>query len=147
MREIRGNIFDQDVDVVCIAANGSVMDNGKAVMGCGRALDAELLFPGLADLLGVWINAVGNHLHYLKFIEERGYTICSFPIRDKWDGEVDLKLVEESCKDLVESTMPNITVALPPMGCGADGKTWEDIKKIMAKHFDDRFVIVEPENV
>ena len=148
MREIKGNIFDQKVDVVCISTNGSVRKDGRAVMGCGCAADAALLFPELPLILGEKIQTFGNHFAYLKYYEDRGYTIASFPVKNSWnDQEADLKLIEESCKDLVDSTMPEITVALPRVGCGVGALQWPEVKKILEKYLDDRFIIVDLSNV
>jgi hypothetical protein len=148
MREIKGNLFDQKVGVVCIATNGSVKADGRSVMGCGCAADADLLFPGLALQLGTAIQTFGNTLHYIQYYPERGYTICAFPTKNKWDDpQADLELIEEACKDLAASTMPEVTVALPRLGCGAGRRSWEEIKPILERHLDDRFIIVDFENV
>jgi hypothetical protein len=145
MKEIKGNLFDQKVDIVWITTNGSVKDDGRAVMGCGCAADAELLFPGLALQLGTWIQTIGNHFHYLQYFPERQYTVAAFPVKHQWfDEKADLKLIERSCKDLVESLADGLTVALPKIGCGAGKLEWEEIKPVLEKYFkDDRFIIVD----
>jgi hypothetical protein len=145
MKEIKGNLFDQKVDVVCVTTNGSVRSDGRAVMGYGCAADAALLFPELPLLLGTWIQSVGNHFHYLKYYEERGYTIAAFPVKNSWqDEKADLKLIEQSCKDLVESLAPDLKVVLPKIGCGAGKLDWENqVKPLLEKYLDDRFTIVD----
>jgi hypothetical protein len=149
MKEIKGNLFDQKVDVVCITTNGSVKQDGRAVMGCGIAKQAAELFPELPLMLGTWLQSVGNHLHYLKYYEDRGYTVCAFPVKHAWNDEkADLKLIKESAKDLVESTMPDVKVALVRPGTGVGGRDWETEVKPILEHYltDDRFIIVSPEN-
>jgi len=148
MKEIKGNLFDQKVDIVCITTNGSVKQDGRAVMGCGCALDAELLFPGLALQLGNWIQLAGNNFHYLQYFPERGYTVAAFPTKNNWsDEEADLKLIEKSAKDLAESTFDHIKVALPKVGCGAGKKQWAQIKPILEKYLrGDNFIIVDVKN-
>lgn len=146
MKEIKGNIFDQKVDVVCISTNGSVRKDGRAVMGCGCAADAALLFPGIDLQLGTWIQTVGNHFHYLQYFPERSYTVAAFPVKNAWNDEkADLKLIEQSCKDLVESLIPGLKVAIPKVGCGAGRRDWEtEIKPILEKYFtSDDFIIVD----
>lgn len=145
MRETKGNLFDQKVDVVCITTNGSIRADGRAIMGRGCARQAAALFPELPLLLGNKIKTFGNSLHYLKYYEDRGYTICSFPVKHEWHEKADLKLIEESCKELVESTMPETTVALVRVGCGNGGRDWEtEVKPILIKYLDNHFIIVEP---
>jgi hypothetical protein len=149
MREIKGNLFDQKVDVICVTTNGSVHSDGRAVMGCGCAEEAATLFPELPLLLGTWIQSVGNHFHYLKYYEDRAYTVAAFPVKHSWqDEKADLKLIEESCKDLAESLTDGLTVALTRPGCGAGKRDWEkEVKPILEKHFKtDNFIIVDFEN-
>jgi len=148
MKEIKGNLFDQKVDVVCITTNGSVKTDGRAVMGRGCAKQAAELFPELPLILGEKLQTFGNYLHYLKYYEDRGYTICSFPVKKYWtDIQADLKLIEQSCKDLVESTMPEVSVALVRPGCGCGARNWEkEVKPLLEKYLDNRFIIVSPEN-
>jgi len=147
MREVKGNLFDQNVDVVCITTNGSVKADGRAVMGRGCAKEAAELFPELPLLLGTWIQSVGNHLHYLKYYEDRGYTVASFPVKHAWSEKADLKLIEQSCKDLAESTVEGLKVALPRPGCGNGGRDWAtEVKPILERYLDDRFIVVSFEN-
>ena|SRR5216684_4030624 len=148
MKEIKGNLFDQKVDVVCVSTNGSVRLDGRAVMGRGCAKEAATLFPELPLMLGTWLQSIGNHLHYLKYYEDRGYTVCSFPVKHAWNDEkADMKLIEQACKDLVESTMEHVKVALPRVGCGCGGRDWEtEVKPLLEKYFDERFIIVDFEN-
>ena len=148
MKEIKGNLFDQKVDVVCITTNGSIKQDGRAIMGCGIAKQAAELFPELPLILGEKLQTFGNYLHYLKYYEDRGYTVCAFPVKNSWqDTKADLKLIEQSCKDLVESTMPEVIVALVRPGCGVGNLNWQtEVKPLLEKYLDDRFIIVSPED-
>lgn len=145
MREVKGNLFDQKVGVICVTTNGSVKDDGRAVMGRGIAKQAAKLFPELPLLLGTKIQTFGNHFHYLQYYQDRGYTVAAFPVKHLWkDAQADLKLIEESCKDLVESTMENVTVALVRPGCGVGGRDWEtEVRPILERYMDERFIVVE----
>jgi len=149
MREVKGNLFDQKVDVVCVTTNGSLKADGRAVMGAGCAKQAAEMFPELPLILGTKLQTFGNYLHYLKYYEDRGYTICSFPVKHFWqDQQADLKLIEASCKDLVESTMPDVKVALVRPGCGVGRRDWEtEVKPLLSKYLDDRFIVVDNGNV
>lgn len=150
MREIKGNLFDQNVDIVCVTTNGSVKQDGRAVMGRGCAKQASELFPELPLILGTKIQTFGNNFHYLKYYGDRKYTVASFPVKHFWnDAKADLKLIEQSCKDLAESTMEDITVAISRPGCGCGDRDWNtEVKPILEKYFkSDNFIIVDYNNV
>ena len=71
--------------------------------------------------------------------------MAAFPVKHQWfDEKADLKLIEKSCKDLVESLADGLTIALPKIGCGAGKLEWDEVKPILEKYFkDDRFIIVD----
>ena len=131
--------------MICITTNGSTKSDGRAVMGCGIAKQAAELFPDLPLILGTKLQVFGNGLHYLKYYLDRGYTVASFPVKHFWDDkQADLKLIEQSCQDLVASTMPEVSVALVRPGCGVGGRDWEkEVKPILARYMDDRFIVVD----
>jgi hypothetical protein len=154
MREVQGNLFYQEVDIICIATNGSTKKDGRAIMGCGSALDAAMLWPDLPLILGEKLIVMGNHVFILKWDEAKEYNVVSFPTKEKWNEDADLKLVEQSTKELVELVNlyekhqnKKLTVALSRVACGAGKKTWKEIKPLLEKYLDDRFTIVEFGNV
>jgi len=140
MKEVFGNIWDyynKDCWIV-ITTNGSIKTDGTAVMGRGIALQAKRRFPELPLALGQSIKENGNVL-----VQCAIYRLIFFPVKHKWQEKADIKLIEESARELKESL--DHTEDAPEhiyMG-GNGGLDWKDVKPILEKCLDDRFVIVE----
>ena len=141
MKEIKGDIWDYYAKGcwIVITTNGTVKKNGEAVMGRGVALEAKQKFPGIAADLGIPLSRIGNHVFWL---EDR---IFSFPVKHEWYQKADIKLIERSCLELENLTtdkkVEKIYMVRP--GCGNGGLDWKDVKPILEKYLDDRFIIVE----
>jgi len=71
-----------------------------------------------------------------------------FPTKHNWWEKSDLVLIEESTRQLrdffdnVISEYP-VPIYLPRPGCSNGGLDWEDVKPILEKYLDDRFVVVQ----
>lgn len=64
--------------------------------------------------------------------------------------KADLELIERSCKQLkamfgFASGRSREEVYLVRPGCGNGGLDWGDVKPILEKYLDDRFIVVERE--
>ena len=83
MKEITGNLFDQEVDAICITTNGFVKKNGRSVAGKGCARTARDKWPNFDLELGRNIRNLGNvpAIVLEKVGSERPYTIFSFPVK------------------------------------------------------------------
>lgn len=150
MKEVRGNIWDfyNKGHWIVITTNGTVKATGEAIMGKGVALQAKRRFPRLPKELGARLK--GCAMPYGKF--SRGndmkifyqYNIITFPVKHQWFQEADLALIEESCRQLQVGCHGNIdTKYMVRPGCGNGGLDWKDVKPILEKYLDDRFVVVE----
>ena len=146
MREAAGNIWDFHAEGhwVVITTNGSVRKDGAAVMGRGVAKEAALKFPLLPYELGNEIKHRGNKV--IVFLQ---YKIITLPVKHQWMEKADMHLIEVGLGDLIEllnatSNIPSPIYMVRP-GCGNGGLDWKDVKPIIAKYLDDRFVVVERE--
>lgn len=142
MREISGNIWDyQKTAIVAVTTNGQVTKNGTAVIGRGVAAQAARLFPWFAKKLGACIVENGNHVHHL------GEHLVSFPVEHSPYEVPDLGLVERSAGELValadEAGWTAIVVPRP--GCGGGGLSWNEVRPLLGRHFDDRFLVITVE--
>jgi hypothetical protein len=143
MREIGGNIWDhRDSAIVAITTNGQVGRSGRAVMGRGVAAQAAALFPGIAGLLGRCLVEGGNHVHYL------GENIVSFPVEHSPYQVPDLRLIEQSARELVALADEQgwESVVVPRPGCGGGGLSWNEVRPILERCFDDRFMVISAES-
>lgn len=148
MKEIVGNIWDYHAKGhwIVITTSGSVSKDGAAVMGRGVALQAKQRFPELPEELGYRLSYEGN----LPF-EFRQYRILTFPVKSEWWQRANVDLIEQSWIHLRCVVVDELTVfrqLIPPIymvrpGCGNGGLDWEDVKPILEKYLDDRFVVVE----
>ena len=152
MKEIVGDIWDyhkQGLWIV-ITTNGTVKTNGEAVMGRGVALQAKQKFRNIADWVGWSLRARGNHcaIYTIQLrVDDRlvASGVITFPVKHDWQGRADIQLIEQSCQELVklvEQENPEKIYMVRP-GCGNGGLDWKDVKPILEKYLDDRFVVVE----
>jgi hypothetical protein len=154
MKEQRKNLWDMQVDAVCITTNGYVNIRGEATMGAGCALEARAKFAGIAQELGALITAGGNHVYRLQTPRYGWYEgetgeqyeteVLSFPVKHHWREFADVTLIQRSAQELVELTneWSFDSVAVPRPGCGNGKLTWEYVKPVIEPIFDDRFIIV-----
>ncbi len=150
MKEITGDIWDfhEKGCWIVITTNGNVKANGEAVMGKGIALQAKTRFPALPLDLGRRIK--GCAMSYGEWSEGNNlkvfhqYRIITFPTKHNWWEKADLVLIEESCRQLQAACHGNQdTKYLVRPGCGIGGLDWKDVKPILEKYLDDRFIVVE----
>lgn len=140
MFEITGDLWAEHGDgaVVAITTNGMVNKVGRAVMLRGCARQARERFPDILKTLGSLLSRHGNHVFDL------GHQVVSFPIEDDPYQIADLRLIEQSCRELVELTDYKgwQKVVVPRPGCGGGGLEWSDVRKILIRHFDERFHVI-----
>ncbi len=145
MLEVRGNIWDyhKQGHWIVITTNGTVKTNGEAVMGRGIALQARQLNLNYPAELGRKIKRYGIHTYPMV------HGIIAFPVKYKWQENATLTLISKSCIELVYlvdcETLQNIKTPIYMVrpGCGNGRLNWKDVKPILEKHLDDRFIVVE----
>lgn len=142
MKEIHGDLWDYHRQglVVAITTGGLVEPGGLCAMPRGCARQARDRFEGLAWILGQQILACGNHVFDL------GQRIVSFPVENSPFEVPDIRLIERSCRELVELTDFKgwQQVVVPRPGCGCGGLLWPEVKPKLEKIFDARFLIISP---
>lgn len=144
MHIIKGNIWDISSDYKVITTNGIVKKDERLVMGKGIALEAKKRFPDIDKVLGGFVSKFGNHVWFIGMYPHK-YKIISFPTKHHWKDKSDIKLIEQSCLEMIAGLKDfmNIKVLLPPVGCGNGGLDFEkDVKPILSKYLDDRFYVV-----
>jgi len=143
VNEMVGDLWAEHAagSVVAITTNGMVNRVGRAIMPRGCARQARERFPDLLQTLGSLLRHHGNHVFDL------GHKIVSFPVEEDPYQNSDIRLIEQSCKELVE--LAEIKgwqkIVVPRPGCGGGGLSWSLVKSVVAKHFDDRFHVITME--
>ena len=139
--EASGDLWQRHAagDVVAITTGGLVGKSGACAMPAGCAGQAKKKFPGLDRVLGGLINTHGNHVFDL------GNRVVSFPVEETPFVVPDLKLIEQSCLELLELADQKQwqRIVVPRPGCGIGGLDWRLVRPLLEKYFDDRFVIIQ----
>lgn len=147
MLQMKKNLWHCD-NAICITTNGHVKKNGYAVMGRGVALQALDHISEVDLTLGQLIINKGNHVHYICRMRHFTYGplhVFSFPVKHHWRGRASLQLIERSVIELcgfVDTDKFGDRIHVPRPGCGNGGLDWEEVRPILRKYFDDRFIIV-----
>lgn len=139
MREACDDIWDyHGKAVIAVTTSGSLARSGKAVMGRGVARQAGLRFPGLPDELGALLRERGNHVHMLA------EGMVSFPVEESAWACPDLRLISRSALELRQLADREGwgLVVVPRPGCGGGGLEWQEVRPLLDKHFDDRFLVL-----
>lgn len=133
---------------IVITINGFVKKNGECIMGAGIAKQAAQRYPGLPLRVG---NSIIGPEFRTKIIRFQSANFILFPVKYHWQEPASLKLIEKSCQELKEiidvhnnSGKDYVIYSVKP-GCGNGRKSWEEIKLIMEKYFEneDNLVIVD----
>ena len=146
MKEVQGNIWDYHEQGywIVITTNGTIRKDGACVMGRGVAKETAVKYPDLPKKLGKFLKDFTNTVY--PFAE---YRILTFPVKHNWWEKADINLIEESCQRLLDwityhfSPAGLVPVYMVRPGCGNGQLNWEDVKPILEKYLDDRFVVVE----
>lgn len=154
MKEVTGNIwaFYGKRHWVVITTNGTIKTDGSAVMGRGVALEAKQRLPSLPFKVGKYLEERGNHCG--AFWDSR---LITFPVKHNWYEKASTELIERSCRELsalvdeiqksclmepdLKKLLPDLFYLVRP-GCGNGQLDWKDVKPILEKYLDDRFVVV-----
>lgn len=132
---------------IFVTTNGTVKQNGAVVMGTGCAKEAKDMFPAiplfLGELLQKWYKENNTNIPPVMWLKD--YNLGVFPVKMQWYFKADLKLIEQSAKTLREMADDNKwteKIVVPWPGCGNGGLKRQQVEPILAKYFDDRFIVI-----
>lgn len=140
-----GNLLEADVEALINTVNT------VGVMGKGIALQFKQAFPSNYDAYREAAKA-GNVELGRVFVHDIGQLsnpryILNFPTKGHWRSRSRLVDIEAGLADL-KATIQDLkigSVAVPPLGCGNGGLSWEDVRPLIVEalaDFDDVQVIV-----
>jgi O-acetyl-ADP-ribose deacetylase (regulator of RNase III) len=146
MKEIKGDLWYQNVNAICITTNGILKANGCGVMGAGVALQTKKKYKDIDHELGKHIRKRGNIPGILYYDDIMHYFIWSFPTKNHWRDKSSLKLIEQSSELMVENADYNQykSIVLTRPGCDYGGLKWSEVKRVIEPILDDRFYIITP---
>jgi len=141
---IKGDLWElytslDEHEAIAIPTNGTVKNNGDAVMGKGLALEAAKRCRELPQKLGVKLRVSGNVPYYFQ-----EYKVVTFPTKNDWTCKADLDLIRRSCGQLNQLIELNklTRVYVPKVGCGNGRLAWTDVRPMLETHLGRRCVIV-----
>jgi len=138
--ELFGDLWDLHAggDIIAITTGGALDRQGACLMPRGCAAQARQRFSGIEKVLGGLIGKNGNHVYDL------GNRIVSFPVENSPYENPDHRLIEQSCRELVELVTRQgwDEIIVPRPGCGGGGLEWCEVKPLLARYFDERFHII-----
>lgn len=151
MIETKGDMWQADADAFVITTNGFVKKNGEAVMGRGCAKEAATFWPWLPRELGKHISSSGNVPHcFWKFIvSDSGdkWDLITFPVKHNWWEKADIELIKKNAFTIgfwaEEYSSYWKKIAMPRPGCGNGQLNWKNVKPILEKYLDDRFIVYD----
>lgn len=148
MEEVTGNLWSYmpDAHARVITTNGSVKQNGEAIMGKGSALEAALRYPLLPRHLGRRLRSHKNHVSVFKkgFWEGLDFDLVTFPTKKIWHENSDIDLIFRSACELADEADYHGwgTVILPRPGCGAGNLNWKEVRSTIRGILDHRFYVI-----
>lgn len=141
---------------ICVTTNGIVKNDGSLVMGKGIALTFAKIWTTLPKEFGLMVSMYGNRVFHVEccydtlngYIHDRARNrlthVFSFPTKYHYADDSCPKLIEQSAKDLVKLTehykLKQVFMTRP--GCGNGRLDWQNVKPILEKYFDDKYIVV-----
>lgn len=145
MKIEKGNIWDFHKRGYWLAftTNGVIQNDGRLVMGAGIAAEVAMMYPELPLRFGNTVRCLGNYVH-----PDFYRRVITFPVKNHFRDPARLDLVERSARqlrDLFNDSLMNDLgpVAIVKPGCGVGGLTWDEVKPVLDRYFDDRFTVVD----
>lgn len=145
MRIAKGDLWTYPADWRVITTNGFIKKTGECVMGRGVAYQAKRRYPKLPFALGQFLVQHGNHVGEFIFKDEHTadeIKLLTMPTKHVWWEKSDLVLIERSAIEMVSLPYSEIFV-MPQPGCGCGGLEWNEVKLVIEKILDDRFIVLE----
>lgn len=145
MKEIRGDLFSYLGRMkfrIFITTNGSIRQDGKAVMGRGNAAQAVHIFRDKfnQDLQDLVAKAIRNQGNKINKITAQLYT---FPVKYEWYDRARRRLIRHSVRELKhiikrdKEAGLNLIYVVPRPGCGNGSLQWNKDVKPLVKHLPD----------
>jgi O-acetyl-ADP-ribose deacetylase (regulator of RNase III) len=110
--------------------------NCVGVMGKGLALEVKKRFPDVYRRYRKACKRGQLGIGKLQLVKTPAAWVLNFPTKRHWRGPSNLPDIEEGLKKFVSTYKRKAitSIAFPPLGCGAGGLKWEDVKPVMEKY-------------
>ncbi len=148
IRYITGNILDSEAQALVNTVNT------MGIMGKGIALQFKKAYPNnyksyerACKNEGVEVGKMFVTLDRNTTSDEK--TIINFPTKKNWRRPSEYKYIEDGLDNLIEviNARKIKSIAMPPLGAGNGGLSWENVKKLIEHklgHLDIDIYVYEP---
>ena len=128
-------------DIIAITTGALIDNKGRCAMPKGCARQAADQYPDLPYILAEQIKKFGSHVFDI------GHKMVSFPVEPSPFENPEIKIINQSCKELVELTNYKgwQRVVVPRPGCVHGGLSWNEVKPLLELYFDQRFHVITRE--
>ena len=155
MREEPRDLFGMtDADAIVIPTNTETVRSPEgiahAVMGAGVAKAAADRWPTLPIALAARMAEHGQEHVYVFDAYYATPAIVCLPTKRDWRKPSDIDLIWRMVDELkiVTRAMGWESVALPRLGCGLGGLSWDtQVRRVLVELLDDRFVVCHQEGL
>jgi O-acetyl-ADP-ribose deacetylase (regulator of RNase III) len=136
---VRGNLLHANVEALVNTVNT------EGVMGKGIALQFRRAYPAMFDAYMVDCKAGRVKLGHMHVYDLGGLVssgprwIINFPTKGHWKARSHLSDIQSGLIDLVKTIreLKIRSIALPPLGCGHGGLSWNDVRPMIELAFND----------
>lgn len=128
----KANLFDSHAEALVNTVNC------VGVMGKGIAHQFARAFPKMAAAYAKDCRAGIVLLGEVRCYEDVGKTIINFPTKGHWRAGSRLQDIEEGLTSLRNVILSRhiYSIAVPPLGCGNGGLSWDDVKPLIVSALD-----------
>jgi len=146
MKEIIGNLWDQQATVLCITTNGVIRNDGALVMGRGNAKECVMRNRGIEFVFGNLVRTNGNIVQ-LSGQYDGLRQLLLFPVKYHWSRPASMDLILQSTTALAEMANFNrdAIFILPRPGCGNGGLNWDVVKPYIENWLPDNVFVISKE--
>lgn len=145
MREISGDLWEEEADAKVITTNAATNSRGHAVMGRGVALQCKERYPGIEAIYGRWLDCNTARVTCMLSSDPVPIPLVFFLVKYHWRERASIPLILQSLGQLIELTDTEgwNKIVMPRPGCGNGGLDWHDVGPILRASLDNRFYVVE----
>ena len=138
IKYVTGDIFKSDVEAIVNTVNT------EGIMGKGLALQFKKRFPdnfkAYEKFCKDGLLFVGNMFIFPTNALSGPRYIINFPTKKSWKNKSKIEDIRQGLSSLVRDiqALKIHSIAIPPLGCGLGGLSWNEVKQAIEEAFTDQ---------
>lgn len=132
-----GNILNADTEAVVNTVNT------VGVMGKGLALNFKQAYPEMFKAYTLACDSGEVEIGRMHLFDRGAFLnpryIINFPTKQHWKSRSSIDNIARGLDDLVRQvkSLGIRSIAIPPLGCGLGGLSWNDVRPLIADAFSN----------